>query len=75
MHTSVIQMPGAGRRRGRYSDEFKRNVTAACKQPGVSTAAIALANGLNAVSARQTHIDHSSMAVVASQRRNINEWK
>ena len=48
MHTSVIQMPGAGRRRGRYSDEFKRNVMAACKQPGVSTAAVALANGLNA---------------------------
>ena len=41
-------MPGAGRRRGRYSDEFKRNVMAACKQPGVSTAAVALANGLNA---------------------------
>ena len=48
MHTSVIQMPGAGRRRGRYSDEFKRNVMAACKQPGISTAAVALANGLNA---------------------------
>lgn len=48
MHTSVIQLPGAGRRRGRYSDEFKRNVIAACKQPGVSTAAVALANGLNA---------------------------
>ena len=48
MHTSVIQMPGAGRRRGRYSDEFKRQVMAACKQPGVSTSAVALANGLNA---------------------------
>ena len=48
MHTSVIQMPGAGRRRGRYSDEFKRQVIAACKQPGVSTSAVALANGLNA---------------------------
>jgi transposase len=48
VHTSVIQLPGAGRRRGRYSDEFKRNVMAACKQPGVSTAAVALANGLNA---------------------------
>ncbi len=48
MHTSVIQLPGAGRRRGRYSDEFKLQVMAACKQPGVSTAAIALANGLNA---------------------------
>ena len=41
-------MPGAGRRRGRYSDEFKRQVMAACKQPGVSTSAVAMANGLNA---------------------------
>lgn len=48
MHTSDIQLPGAGRKRGRYSDEFKRQVMAACKQPGVSTAAVALANGLNA---------------------------
>ena len=48
MHTSVIQLPGAGRKRGRYSDEFKRQVMAACKQSGVSTAAVALANGLNA---------------------------
>ena len=43
-----IQMPVAGRRRGRYSDEFKRQVVTACLEPGVSTAAIALANGLNA---------------------------
>jgi transposase-like protein len=48
MHTSVIQLPGVGRKRGRYSDEFKRQVMATCKQPGVSTAAVALANGLNA---------------------------
>ena len=50
MHTPnpEIQMPQAGRRRGRYSDEFKRQVIAACLEPGVSTAAIALANGLNA---------------------------
>ena len=48
MHTSVIQLPGAGRRRGRYSNEFKHQLMAACKQPGVSTAAVALANGLNA---------------------------
>jgi len=43
-----IQMPVAGRRRGRYSLEFKRQVVAACLEPAVSTAAIALANGLNA---------------------------
>ncbi|MEO6292777.1 MAG: transposase [Burkholderiaceae bacterium] len=48
MHTTDIQLPSAGRRRGRYSDEFKGQVMAACKQPGVSTAAVALANGLNA---------------------------
>jgi len=41
-------MPQAGRRRGRYSDEFKRQVVTTCLEPGVSTAAIALANGLNA---------------------------
>jgi transposase len=50
MHTSnpELQMPVNGRRRGRYSDEFKRQVVAACHAPGVSKAAIALANGLNA---------------------------
>src|SRR5665811_2436118 len=53
MDTPEIQMPQAGRRRGRYSDEFKRQVIAACLEPGVSTAAIALANGLNANLARR----------------------
>lgn len=48
MHTSDIQPPEAGRRRGRYSNEFKRKVIALCLQPGVSTAAVALANALNA---------------------------
>ena len=50
MHTSnpEIQMPQAGRRRGRYSDEFKRQVVTTCLEPGASTAAVALANGLNA---------------------------
>ena len=48
MHTPEIQMPQVGRRRARYCDEFKLQVIAACLEPGVSTAAIALANGLNA---------------------------
>jgi transposase-like protein len=50
MHTSnlEIQMLQAGRRRGRYSDDFKRQVVTTCLEPGVSTAAVALANGLNA---------------------------
>jgi len=50
MHTSnpEIQMPQTGRRRGRYSEDFKRQVVTTCLEPGVSTAAVALANGLNA---------------------------
>ena len=48
MNTPEFQKSGAGRRRGRYSDEFKRKVIAACLEPGVSTAAVALANALNA---------------------------
>lgn len=36
------------RERRRHSDEFKRQVVAACQHPGVSMAAVALANGLNA---------------------------
>lgn len=38
----------SGRRRRLYSAEFKADLVATCKQPGVSTAAIALANGMNA---------------------------
>jgi transposase len=38
----------AGRHRGRYSEAFKTQVIDAARQPGVSTAAVALANGLNA---------------------------
>jgi len=38
-----------GRRRRRtHSAEFKAKVVAACRQPGVSIASVALANGLNA---------------------------
>ena len=48
MHTKQIQIPVAGRRRGRYSEAFKAQVIAAARQPGVSSAAVALANGLNA---------------------------
>ncbi len=37
-----------GRKRRRHSAEFKAQVVAASRQPGVSMAAIALAHGLNA---------------------------
>jgi transposase len=48
VHTNQIQIPAPGRRRGRYSDAFKSQAIAAARQSGVSTAAVALANGLNA---------------------------
>lgn len=48
MDSSAINLPSPGRRRGRYSDSFKADIVAACKVPGVSTAAVALANRLNA---------------------------
>lgn len=46
MDTNFIEAP-AGRRRRRYSAEFKAGAIKACK-PGISMAAVALANGLNA---------------------------
>lgn len=54
-----IQQPAAGRRHARYSDEFKRQVIAACHAPGVSKAAIALANGLNANMLRRWVVESS----------------
>ena len=61
MHTPnpEIQMPQTGRRRGRYSDDFKRQVVTTCLEPGVSTAAIALANGLNANMLRRWVLESS----------------
>ena len=37
-----------GRKRRRHGDEFRAEVVAACRRPGVSVAAVALAHGLNA---------------------------
>ncbi len=47
MKNEDIKFPGK-RKRGRYSNEFKRELVKACEAPGVSTASIALANGVNA---------------------------
>lgn len=48
MSTEVTSPVGGRRRRRRHSDEFKAEAVAACRQPGVSMAAIALARGVNA---------------------------
>jgi transposase len=47
VNTSIIELPGRRGRR-RHPPEFKLRIVQACQQPGVSIAAVALANGLNA---------------------------
>jgi transposase len=49
VNTIQTQLPVDGRRRRRlHSDEFKANAVASCTQPGISMAAVAMANGVNA---------------------------
>jgi transposase len=47
MDITEVKWP-ARRRRGRYSNEFKREIVKACQAPGVSTASVELTNGINA---------------------------
>ncbi len=47
MDTSIALSQGRRRRRI-HSDEFKAHIVAACCKPGVSSAAVAMANGINA---------------------------
>ena len=62
--TVVLPRPSRGRRR--HTDEFKAQVVAACLQPGVSIASVALANRLNANLCRtwvQAHRDRQARGV------------
>lgn len=46
---TISNQPADGRRRRRlHSDEFKADVVAACMQPGVSMASVAMSHGINA---------------------------
>ena len=56
MDTSGIELPSRRTRR-RHAPEFREKVVQACRQPGVSIAAVALANGLNANMVRKWVID------------------
>ena len=57
MDTMVVKA-ALRRTRRRHGPEFKEQVIAACLQPGVSVAAIALANGLNTNMLRKWVRDH-----------------
>lgn len=52
MDTNLLEAPGRRMRR-KHSAEFKASVIRACRQPGVSMASVALANGLNATMVRK----------------------
>lgn len=56
MDTNIAQPP-AGRQRRRHLPKFRASVIQACLQPGVSIAAVALANGLNANMVRKWVIE------------------
>ena len=64
MDTSSVAT-GGRRQRRRHSTEFKSAVVAACRQPGVSMAAIALANGLNANMLRKWVIEAEGLQPAA----------
>ena len=57
MNTINDQAAVLGRRRRKYSDEFKAQVVAASSQPGVSIAAVSTAHGVDANLARRWIID------------------
>ncbi len=48
MNTISEQIADGRRRRRLHSDEFKANAVAACMHAGMSMAAVAMANGINA---------------------------
>ena len=68
MHTNEGEHQVGRQRRRRHSAEFKAEVIAACQQPGVSIAAVALAHGLNANLLRHWIIKHERAVTVAPER-------
>ena len=57
MNTISVEPTPGRRRRRTHSPEFKAHVVEACAAPGVSIAAVALANGINANLARRWVFD------------------
>jgi transposase len=68
----MIAKPGRRTRR-RHSLEFKRQVVAACLEPGVSVSAVALANGLNANLLRQWVNAHRATRTAAPQAAQLSD--
>lgn len=65
MDTSVVVESSGRRTHRRHSAEFKVQVVRACRQPGVSIASVALANGLNANMLRRWVVEAERAAPTA----------
>jgi transposase len=63
MDTKLVQ-PASGRGRRRHEPRFKAQIVAACLHPGVSIAAIALANGINSNLLRRWVKEHRERLLV-----------
>jgi len=57
VNTTANEPAKSSRRRRKHSDDFKAQAVAACRHAGVSIAAIALANGVNANLLRRWILD------------------
>ena len=68
MHTISNEVGGGRRRRREHSAEFKAQVVAACSAPGVSSAAVAMAHGVNANLARRWVLEAERRGGVAPVR-------
>jgi transposase len=67
VHTNEGEHQAGRQRRRRHSAEFKAEVIAACMQPGVSIASVALAHGLNANLLRHWITKHERAAAMPAQ--------
>jgi len=66
MDTSVVVESPGRRTHRRHGAEFKAQVVRACRQPGVSIAAVALANGLNANMLRRWVVEAERVGPIAA---------
>ena len=70
MYTSEeSEVLSSGRTRRRHSAQFKERVVRACRQPGVSMAAVALAHGLNANMLRRWVVESATAPAAALPAR------
>ena len=67
VNTMPNQISDGRRRRRTHSSEFKAQVVAACSHPGISIAAVATANGVNANLARRWVIEAARCASDATR--------